>query len=109
MHNFRTRATESKLAAHGSAADIKRERRKTAMQRGDVGVDTTGDGLIDTVALDTTFRYFRSLLCLSCRSGEPTWGDTDPERRRSDRHGAFLKGITLSGDSPALVAQLTFA
>lgn len=54
MHNFRTRATESKLAAHGSAADIKRERRKTAMQRGDVGIDTTGDGLIDTVALDTT-------------------------------------------------------
>ena len=26
----------------------------TAMQQGDVGIDTTGDGLIDTVALDTT-------------------------------------------------------
>ena len=29
------------------------------------------------------FRYFRSLLFLSCRSGgEPTWGDTDPEPAR---------------------------
>lgn len=49
------RVAASKLAAQGgSAADIKRERRMTAMQQGDVGIDTTGDGLIDTVALDTT-------------------------------------------------------
>ena len=32
-----------------------------------------------TSRLVADFRYFRSLLCLSCRSGEPTWGDTDPE------------------------------
>ena len=36
---------------------------------------------ISYVALDyfRAFRYFRSLLFLSCRSGEPTWGDTHPE------------------------------
>ena len=48
------RVVESKLMMYPSDADIKRARRQTAMQQGDVGIDTTGDGLIDTVVLDTT-------------------------------------------------------
>ena len=49
--------------------------------RSKTSISRPGRGKRTSCALGGHFRYFRSLLCLSCRSGEPTWGDTDPDRQ----------------------------
>ena len=50
---FRLKPMERVHSARGNIED-RRQALAGAMQRGDAGIDTTGDGLIDAVALDTS-------------------------------------------------------